>query len=233
MIGRLLHGAIALFACFCVATVIAEAIIAGLLVFRWHFDGDRFAKTLLAAKGELPTAESPPPEKPKEPSSSEQISFDQILEARVVKEKDLQLREQALASSLAQLGLDQRKLVDEESRYKKQRTDYEKKLAAALDAAKTTGVENARRILQTLKPTQSKEFLIGMLNNRQLSDVVTLLSEMPDAKRAKILSEFKSPEETKKAESIFDMIRRGSPEGPLADQAKEQLASPTPQTPSS
>ena len=54
---------------------------------------------------------------------------------------------------------------------------------------------------------------------------------MTDSKRAKILAEFKTPEETKKIEDVLRLIRKGVPEAPLAQQTLEKLRPANPAAP--
>ncbi len=49
-----------------------------------------------------------------------------------------------------------------------------------------------------------------------------LITGMADTKRAKILGEFKTAEETKKIDDVLRLIRNGTPQGPEADRAKQQ-----------
>jgi hypothetical protein len=228
MFGRLLRGLFALILYFALATLIAEGIMGWYVASRWQLDGDKMAQMLAVAQG-VEINRAPPPA-PREPASTsaDQPSYDQILEARAMKDKNLQLREQALANTHAQLRVEQRKLTDEEKRYQQQMSDYLAKLDATSKGAKAQGREEVRRILETLKPKQSKEMLLGMLENKETEEVVMLLGGMTDTRRAKILGEFKTPEENKKIEEVLRLIRQGVPEAPVAEKAKQQAQPPSP-----
>ena len=184
---------------------------------------------LAAARGLIPVGPAEP--RAPEPQSEEQPSYDQILEMRAVHDKNLRFREQSLADSLRQLRLDQQKLSDERSRYLAERANYEEQLAAARKAATSAGREEVRTILQTLKPKQAKEMLAQMLEEKGVADVVSLLSGMTDAKRAKILGEFKTPEENAKIKEVLRLIEQGGPEAGLADKAQQRLQQPPQGTP--
>jgi len=226
MVGRILRAMLALLLYFSLATLIAETIVVGYLVSHWQIDAGKLGAMIAAAQGiELPgTGETAPPE-PETPST-EQASYDQVLEARAVKDKNLQLRELALASALAQCRSDQRKLSEEQTRYAAQRRDYEAKLDATSKGALATGREEVASVLQLLKPKQAKEILLKMLENGEMDEVVLLLTGMTDAKRAKIITEFKTADETKKIEEVMRQIRQGVPVAPLVDQARQQLRQP-------
>ena len=231
MIRRLTSLAFAALLYFSLATLIAQGIMAGYVWSEWHLDREKIARLVDVARGiELGTPPAPAGP-PREEAAPEQPSYEQIVEARASKDKNLQLREQALASALAQLRSDQEKLAESEKRYKLDRGEYETKLAAAAQDAKSAGNEDVRRILQTVKPKQAKEFLMGMLENKEQDEVVILLSGMTDSKRGRILAEFKTPEEVKKIEDVLRMIRKGVPEGPLAQQTLEKLRPGNPAAP--
>jgi flagellar motility protein MotE (MotC chaperone) len=226
MISRLANLAFAALLYFSFATLIAEGIMASYVWSSWQLDREKIARLVAVARGielgEPQASAAPPPDQ----AAPEQPSYDQVVEARAAKDKDLELREQALASALAQFQSDQQKLAENEKRYKLDRADFETKLAATTQSATSAGQEDVRRILQTVKPKQAKEFLQGMLESKEMDEVVLLLSGMTDSKRAKILAEFKTPEETKKIEEVLRLIRKGVPEAPLAQQTLDRLRPP-------
>lgn len=226
MIGRLMRGIWGLLLCFVLGTVIAEGIVVGWLCSSGRLDAERLAQVLAVLQGTAP-AEGPAPTVAAsgEPAPAG-LPYEQVLEARAVKDKNLQFRETALAGAVAQLKADQRQLADGEKRYQQQVAAFNARLQAVAQGAKTTGRDEVRRILEALKPKQSKELVLGMLENKEEDEVVLLLSGMTDSKRAKLLGEFKTPEETKKIEEVLRRIRRGEPEAPLAERAKEQLKQP-------
>ncbi len=218
--GRLFRGLWGLLLYFCLATVVAEAIMFGYAARTWQIDGQRLDRMLAVARGapaEAPPAAAAPP------APAEQASYDEVLESRAVADKNLQLREQALVNALAQMRVDQQKLADDQKRYKGQRTAYEKELAALSQGAAADGREEVRRILQSIKPKQAKEIVVQMLDNKETKEVVALLSGMTDARRAKILGEFKTPEDNQKIEEVLRLIRQGEPQASVAEKAKDQL----------
>lgn len=222
MISRLASLAMGALLYFSLGTLIAEGIIVGYVWSKWDLNREKVARLVDVARGIEQQASGPAPAPADEPGP-EQASFEQVVEARAVKDKNLQLREQALANALTQLRAEQDKFADREKQFKLDRTAYETKLAAAVQSSRTAGQEEVRRILQTIKPKQAKELFQSMLENKEQDEVVALLSGMTDSKRAKILAEFKTAEETKKIEDVLRLIRKGAPEAPLAQQALDQL----------
>lgn len=223
MISRLASLAMGALLYFSLGTLIAEGIIVGYVWSKWDLNREKVARLVDVARGIEQQAANGPAPPPADEPGPEQASFGQVVEARAVKDKNLQLREQALANALVQFQAEQDRFADREKQFKLDRTAYETKLAAAAQSARTVGQEDVRRILQTIKPKQAKEFFQSMLENKEQDEVVVLLSGMTDSKRAKILAEFKTAEETKKIEDVLRLIRKGAPEAPLAQQALDQL----------
>jgi flagellar motility protein MotE (MotC chaperone) len=226
MIGKLLRGLISLVIYLCVATVLAEGILLVWYARAWQVDRDRLVRMFAAAQGvDLETVKEQAAAERPEPST-EQPSYDQVLEARAVKARNLELREQALRGSLGQLQSEQRKLADEKKRVQQLREGFQNELLAMQKGATATGREDVRRTLETLKPKQAKELLALMLKKKELDEVVTLMSGMTDAKRAKIIAEFKAPEEAEQLSEVLRRIREGLPNAAMAENTQKQLEPP-------
>jgi len=82
--------------------------------------------------------------------------------------------------------------------------------------------------LQTIKPKQAKELLVQMLENNEIDQVVLLLSGLSETKRAKILAEFKTPDENKRLSEVLRLIRQGQPGTSIADKAQQQFSQAKP-----
>ena len=78
-------------------------------------------------------------------------------------------------------------------------------------------------MLTSAKPKQAKEFLWAMLSRNEIKDVVSLISPMPDAKRAKIIAEFKTADEIKKIDEVLRLIREGEPITEVAAGTQQKL----------
>jgi len=223
MIRRLLSLAGSLVLYLALATLIAQAVMVGYFWSAWGMDRSKLIQILAIAQGvdllALKEDGEPPPEEP----SAEQPAYQQIVEARALKFRNLELREQGLKAALDQLRSEQQALAEEESRYQQQRGEYETRLASLEKTSQSTGIEQNRGILAKLAPKQAKELILQMLNKNETNDVVVLLREMADAGRAKILKEFKTPEENEKLDELLRLIRQGMPEAALAKNAQEQL----------
>jgi hypothetical protein len=223
MIRRLLRMAVAGLGFFCVATLIAQAVIAGYLVLAKGFDRPRLARVLAVARGiELPAAAEQPRTQPLE-GFGEQPSYEQVLASRAMKARNLELREQALRSGLARLQTEQMKLAEDSERFQKDRGDFEKKLTALQKRNTDAGWEENRQALMTVKPKLAKELLMQMLEKNESDDVVALIAPLPEARLAKIIAEFKTPDELKKIDELLRLIRQGKPLAPAIDDMQQKL----------
>jgi hypothetical protein len=222
MIGRLLHTLVVAVACFSVGTVLSAAGLGGYLAVKWDVNRTKLAQMLAVAQGIDLAAKSAAHPAAKE-VSEEQGSYEQMLEARAIKFRNLELREQSLRGSLDQLRQDQARAAEEKATVAKARQSLQTKLAEIDKEATDAGWEQNRNSLQTIKPKQAKELLLQMLAKNEMDDVVALLAPMSDSKRAKIISEFKTPEETQKIGDVLRVIRRGEPRTTAAANVSQQL----------
>jgi hypothetical protein len=71
---------------------------------------------------------------------------------------------------------------------------------------------------------------LQMLDEKKLDEVVVLLSAMPDARRAKIVGEFKTAEDKQRIGEVLRRIGDGVPAAGIADETLRQLAPPKPGT---
>ena len=225
---RLIRRLLAIFAYFCIGTVIAHIIIVGYLIFHWQIDRERLLNAIAAAQG-MDLAPSPPPvAAPLEPKEhkeepAEQISFEQILEARAIKNRNFELREQALKNGADQLRFEQNRLAEQQQALQNSKLGFEGTLAAIEKQATEGGWDDARRILLNARPRQAKELIVQMLEKNELYAVVTLMAPMPDNRRARIIAEFRTPEEVKKIGEVIREIRRGDPTTAVTANVRQQL----------
>ena len=232
MIKRLLGGLLAVFVYFCIGTIIAEAIIVGYVASKWHMDRERFLHMIAAAQGiDLTPPKPAAVQEPKKELPPEQVSFDQIVDARAIKVRDLELREQALKNGADQLRFEQNRLADDRLAFQRTKTAFEGSLTAIQKQATDGGWDDTRRVLLAAKPKQAKELIVQMLDKRELDAVVALLSPMPDNRRAKIIAEFKTPDELKRIDEILRQIRRGEPLTAMTANTRQQLDRTNPSGP--
>jgi len=222
MIARLLGTAANLFVYFCAATLIAEMIILGYVWSAWGLDRDRLTQLVAVARA---TDSSTTQEDAAGLGqlSPEQPSYDQIVDRRALKSRDLELREMALKTALAELKSQQGQLVEALEQQRRRADEFDARLKDIQQGAEAEGRDIVRRTLESIKPSQAKEQLFAMLQNDETDEVVLLLSAMQDSKRAKIIAEFKTPEENQKLAEVLRLIREGEPVSSLAEEAAAPL----------
>jgi len=222
MIARVLHAATSLFLYFCAATLLAEVIILGYLWSSWELGRGKLIQMLAIAQGvdlaaeasDLSDLDEVPPEEP---------SYRELIGARDTMLRDLELRELALDNALARLSTEQAQLAEDRKKVQQLRDEVQTQLAAWQEGAKATGRETVGRILESIKPKQAKDLLLEMLDNDEINDVVIMLGAMTESKRAKIIAEFKTPDETKRIGDVLRLIREGEPTSSTTSEKLGQL----------
>lgn len=220
--ARLLSAGASLTIYFCAATLIAQLVVIAYVWSAWEIDQVKTLRILAIARGEEP-AVPPPKEAKKEQPPAEQVSYEAILNRRAVKLRDLELREQSLALALDELKIQQQELAESRQQEQQQRTQFASELQSLKEGAEATGRELVRRTLETVKPRQAKEQLLQMLEKNEIDVVVLLLANMPENRRAKILTEFKTSEENEKLAEVLRRLREGRPEASLIDRTQQQM----------
>ncbi len=227
MMGRFLRIGMVIIICICVGTCITEAILLGWTIAQGKLTRQKLIQMLAIYHG----IETKPEPKPAEPTPplQEQVSLEQIAQQRAVHLRNIELKEQMIRTLREQVQSQERQLAEEKRRYETQREEFESKLLALRKQAESEGTSQTAAILQRLKPAQAKQQILQMLKDNQLDQVVLLLSEMQESKRAKILNEFKTPEEMDQLAEVLRRLRQGAAVADLADQNKKPIPPSTPQ----
>lgn len=223
MMARLFDTAAGLLVYFLAATLVAELIVAGYVWWAWRVDVPRLAHVVAVAQGVEVPAVAAGDEAAAEKVPPEEVSYEAIVDRRARLFRDLELRELAMDNAVAQLDAQQQHLSERQQQQKRLTQQFESHLKTLKEGAEAEGREVVRATLQSLSPSQAKEQLFEMLDAGELDEVVMLLAEMQSSNRAKILSEFKTPEEAERLAEILKRILQGAPEASLADQAMNQL----------
>lgn len=220
MIGRLLRAATALFVYFCVATVLSLALILGYLFASSRLDAEKLTQISAVLQGiDLARlAKQPGPDQVEK--SEEQVSYEAVIAARAVKLRDIELRLVSLRQGLNRLEADRLALTDEKSRFDRDRTTFDERLAELQESTTSEGENDVRSILETVKPKLAMELILKMVDAGEMRSVVNMLSQMPVTKQSKIVSEFRTPEETEKLQAILRQIQLGEPLASLIEETR-------------
>ncbi|MBX3414583.1 MAG: hypothetical protein KF708_17990 [Pirellulales bacterium] len=224
MIGLLLRALVALFVYSCVATVLSLAIILGYLMATQQLDEGKISQISAVLQGIDLAKLAAPPSPEAVDASQEQASYEAVVNARAVKLRDIELRLISLRQGLGRLDADRMALTAEKSRLDRERTTFDERLAELQNSATSEGENDVRSILESVKPKQAKELILKMVDSGEMQAVVNMLSQMPVTKQAKIVAEFRTPEETEKLQAILRQIQLGEPLASLVDETRNQSA---------
>jgi hypothetical protein len=226
MIGRLVRAVGTLLVVLALGTLIAEAVIVGYVWSKWQINDEKLRQMIAIAQGYDLVEMRDQAEREREGVSTEQPSLEQVVEARARKDRDLELREQALAQGVDQLRFDQRKHAEELAQFKQTRAAFDSQLAKLKDGEQQSGIEQNIVMIENMKPKQAKEQLLQMYDAKEIDAVVRLMAGMTASKRKKISAEFRTPEENEKLGEILRRIREGYPLAMVADETEKQLQKP-------
>jgi hypothetical protein len=219
----LLHGARNLLLYACLATLISQAILLAYVASAWSLDRERWDQAVDVARGATEVGRGSVKAPAAEPAP-EQPSYEQILEARALKDRNLEMREHQLQNGLAELRRDQDHLADEQKKFGNIRDNFNAQLLAMREKTTSSGQDEVRRTLESIDSKQAKQLLLEMLDKKEMDDVVTLLLPMTDSKRAKIIGEFTEPEELEKISEVLRRVRQGRPESQVSETTQKKLA---------
>jgi hypothetical protein len=209
------------FVYFCTATLLAQIALVGYFWSQGWLNRGKVAQVAAFVRGgELPglTRKSGSADAP--PSS---INLSDIESARAVRLRQFEVREQAAQNVLQQVRFEMDALTKKKERFDQLYATFKEQLGQDKVTALARGNENARLLLESVKPKQSKELIMEMIKADEIDEVVTLFGAMPITKRAKIAAEFKTEEETKKLDEILRRIRRGLPDADIIERTQQAL----------
>ena len=229
MVG-LLAKLVALVVYLCIGTVLAQGICLGYAWSKGFVSKPKLLQMIAVAQDKDERQSKNQDEDEKEPSS-EQPSLEDIENARALRIRNLELREQAIQAGLDRVRYEQTKLIDERDMYVRTRAAFDAHLKNMKEGAIAKGRTDTRTILENIKPKQAKQQILQMIDAGEEEEVVAILSEMPVAKRAKIAGEFgKLDDDNEKLGKILRLIRQGVPEVSQIQDAQDELTAAKPNT---
>ena len=217
-------------ACFCVATVLAQGVGATYVYLRVGMNQDKMYRMLAVLENVDVDAIRAKHEAAKKPEHSEQVSPEDVLRARLVKDLHLDLRETAVDKALLELRALEGTLQTERQRYDELKLSFDKWLTERERGATDMSLQEVQRTLEAIAPKQAKEQILQMLDEpdedaakQAMTDVVTILKAMPLDKRKKIIAEFKTAPEAQQLHDILREIRLGEPEVSVIRDTREKV----------
>ena len=215
---------------FCVATVLAQGVVLGMLWWKGAIGDDRVVAMLAALHGihpQQPAAVAAAAAKGDH--SHEQPSLEEISQTRLLASLDLSLRETAIDKGLLELRNLEQQVATENERLRLLQEGMDQRLAQAEGTVLDSALQELQQTLMALSPKQAKEQILKMLtttagnDTRAMNDVVRILKTMPLDRQKKILGEFKTATESEKLADILREIRQSPVATELLRNSRNQL----------
>lgn len=205
---------------FCVATVLTELLVIGVLAARGALNSETSVKIVALANG-IDITGNQLRQLLEQSESAETPSFEEVLEKRAQMGLDIDVRLQSQMHFHQQLQRMLRNLQEKEQRFDVRREAFNKKLDELEQGIREEGMQEIQRTLEVLDPPQAKSQLVMMYDDGEIDTVVNIVQAMPTDKRKKILGEFVGPEETEKLYEVLRRLGEGDPKHSLIEQARQ------------
>lgn len=220
--GRLIAGLGALFVYLCVGTILAQLIIGGYAVSQGFLDKQKLTDMVAVARGARLSSAADRPDG-SQAKTVQMPSIEELDQRRAEKTRHLELREQAVTNALEQIATERDKLAKERETFDLLVAAFRKAQEETKSLELAKGQEDAREILESIKPKLAKDYILKMIADDEKEEVVAILSAMEIGKQKKIIEEFKDPEEQRKFYDILQLIQQGD--------SKVQAAAPPGEAP--
>ena len=225
---RLLRLSFAACVYFCAATILAEIGILAALGARGALTREKIIYLTAIARGVDLAAFPTSLERPTGPAHHEQVSWEEVLEARARQSADLDLREMVADRGLSEVRQLESLLEQMRDRYTQLKASFDQRLERLHQGAADPSLLEVQRELESVAPKLAKEQILRMLEDQDIPPettlrfVVSMFKRMPLDKRKKILAEFKS-EDMPRLHEILRQLRLGVPEVTLFRDTRERL----------
>ncbi len=209
-----------LIASFCVATVITQCLVLGVLASRGNLDSDKAIKMVALANGIDITGDRLS-EMLEASKTTPTPSFNEILDQRAETGLDMDLKLNAIADFNEQVQAMLQDLQKRQERFDLRRDAFNNKLAELDQGLQDAGMRELQRTLEVLPPDQAKIQLLKIFEDGEIDTVVNITQGMSSDKTKKILSEFQTPDEQDKLAQILRRIGEGEPKKSLIEDARQ------------
>lgn len=213
-------------ACVCIATLLTQGAGIALLWSNGTLTRQRIAKVLAVLYGIEPRPVAATATGGAASTDREQPSWEQIEQARVLKLRQIEMREQSLAAERLRMRDAQTQLEQNRLAFDRVKSSFEAKLLEDREGALAAGQESVRALLESMKPLQAKDQILRMYEGGDVDKVVRIVAGMAPNKQAKIFAEFKSGKEPQVVAEIIKAIRDGQPLVAEIDQTQQDLTQP-------
>jgi hypothetical protein len=216
-----------LFTAFCVATVIAQAIILTMVAIRGNLRRDTFTEALALVNG-IDISGEKLRKIVNDPQQIPVPSYDDVVAQRAQQNLNLEMRERSIKRYIEQLEVMQSKLRDDQVNFDRRKDAFYKLLDEMGENTRRENLGELQRTLEALDPEQAKILLMKMLENNQLIDVVAIIKGMTLEKRKKVLGEFTTEKEAAQLFEVLNQLRLGEPDASVIENARNEAETPAP-----
>lgn len=197
---------LSLFFWFCAATVIAQACILGLSIFRGNLTKKSMVQIIALMNGiDIPG------ERLKNAISAGQDvpvpTREEILNANVEANLNYKSREEAMKRWQGQLQTEQSRLEQESVKLAQLRKEHDAIVERFNSGRISQSLKDVQDVLEIVPPEQAKAQLLKMIGDNAMNDVVAIIKAMAEEKRKKILAEFSGEEDSVKLAEILKELR--------------------------
>ncbi len=201
---------------FSTVILLAEVLAAGVLWSRGHLTPTtlREIRLAIAQTGEAVQEESP------ETTAAEEISAEEVRQARVKRVLDLDSRESELTTLKRLTTEAANQLISDRRAFDQLKDDFRKELLALAARTRDDATEQTRAVLLAVPPEEAVLKLMSLTKD----EAVDLLRGMPEKSIARLLTAFeRDPKTVQRGQELFEALYRGAPTQPTIDRAREGL----------
>jgi len=226
---NLLRSLLTVLVCFSVATMLAEGVLLAVLWHKGHLKRETITQLLAVAYDVDLATMWREVEAASRPIDVEQISFVEVQEARKLARLDLDLREMAADKGLIDVRQLDYMLSHERQEYETLKQAFDQQIEQVRQGAADGSLKELQRQLESVDAKLAKDQILRILNDTALApeaamqSVVTMFKNMPLDKRKKIISEFKTPEESQQLQEVLRQVRLGAPDVDVLQRARQQM----------
>lgn len=211
------------FAAFCVATVIAQLIIVGIMAAKGNLHKETVTQALALING-IDVTGANLEKVVKTTSEQPAPTYEEVLRQRAMMSQELQLRQDALTRESDELKKSWAEFKAERGNFDRRREEFFAKVDEIEKKFVNDSLQQVQRTIEELAPDQAKEQLLKMLEKDRMDDVVAITQVMSPAKRKKILGEFTEGVESTKLHEVLMRMLEGEPVSSLISTTRKKAS---------
>ncbi len=208
------------FSAFCIATVVAQAIILAMSASKGNLHGEALLKGVALLNG-VDISGDQLQKMFDDAKNTPNPTYEQVEQQRARMDRDLDMRERAIQSANDQLLAMKAELQIKESAFEQRVSDFYDMLDKKQQDLLATSLDDVKRTIESLSPEQAKDQLMKMIEANHLDDVVAIFKGMAADKRKKIMGAFEAQKEEDELHNIFMRLLEGEPAVSVIDQARD------------